>query len=204
MSRIKILFVFLLSSTLFPATGGAQPSLNAKLAELETRVQALEEYSEKLQKSLNSFSQKLVNTVDEQLRAAAGETAVLNPISRKVTKIETNTGTFLVSIQKTEKLSNGDGYRLYLQVGNPHGATYGDVKIRLYWGTKWDPSYQNVPYEEWRNSLTGGEYVYNGLLESGVWTDIAVDLIPAAYNQLQYVECQMEVNTVKLQKAKTF
>ncbi len=170
--------------------------------DLRSRVTALEVSTRKLQASMNEFSTNLVKNLDQQLQAATTKTVVLEPLSRKVTKIETNTGMFLVSVQRLDKIDKG--YRLYLQIGNPNAATYGDAKIRVYWGGKWDPNLPSFPYDKWRQSLAGAEFVYSGSLEAGTWTDIAVDLKPAEFSQVQHIECEMEVNTVKLQKLRNF
>ena len=178
----------------------AQQNVNVKVEDLRKRVAALEDYTQKLQSSMNDFSKNLVNNVDQQLQDIKRRFAVLSPVSSKVVKIETNTGIFLISVQRMDKIDKG--YRLYLQVGNPNAATYGDAKLRLFWGPKRDEQSANAPNENWRQSLAGAEYVYPGMLEAGAWTDIVVDLKPAEFSQVQYIECEMDVSTVKLQKTK--
>lgn len=193
-----VIAVVFLAAQASPAD--AQQASAAKVEELRKRVEKLEEYTEKLQAGLNDFSKNLVSNLDQQLQAVRSNAVVVNPLSRKVSKIETNTGTFLLAVSRMDK--SGEGYRLFLQIGNPNAATYGDVKLRLYWGSPFSAVSATTTYDKWRQSLKGSEFVYAGTLEAGVWTDIAVDLKPAAYSQLQYIECEMEVNTVKLQKAR--
>lgn len=178
----------------------AEQSNAAKIDDLRSRVAVLEGNVQTLQTGINDFSKTLVHNVDQQLQRAQSRAVVINPLSRKVSKIETNTGTFLLAVSRMEKIDKG--YRLYLQIGNTNAATYGDVKFRFFWGSAMPGSSADNAYEKWRQSLTGAEFAYTGTLEAGVWTDIAVELKPSEYNQLQYVECEMEVNTVKLQKAR--
>ncbi len=178
----------------------AEQSNAAKIDDLRSRVAVLEGNVQTLQTGINDFSKTLVRNVDQQLQLAKSRSVVINPLSRKVSKIETNTGTFLLAVSRMEKIDKG--YRLYLQIGNTNAATYGDVKFRFFWGSAMPESSADNAYEKWRQSLTGAEFAYTGTLEAGVWTDIAVELKPSEYNQLQYVECEMEVNTVKLQKAR--
>lgn len=185
-----------------PGFAQSQQNSNVKIDELRSRVAALEDYTQKLQGSLNDFSRNLVSNVDQQLQTVKSNAVVVNPLSKKVSKIETNTGTFLLAVSRMDKIDKG--YRLYLQIGNPNSANYGDVKLRLFWGSIENPSAGKMTYEKWRQSLTGSEFVYSGVLEAGVWTDIAVDLKPAEYSQLHYIECEMEVNTVRLQKSRNF
>ncbi len=184
----------------FSSAFAAEQGNAAKIDDLRNRVAVLEGNVQTLQTGINDFSKTLVRNVDQQLQLAKSRAVVINPLSRKVSKIETNTGTFLLAVSRMEKMDKG--YRLYLQIGNTNAATYGDIKFRFFWGSVMPVSPTENVYEKWRQSLTGAEFVYTGTLEAGVWTDIAVELKPAEYNQLQYVECEMEVNTVKLQKAR--
>ncbi len=195
---MKILQILLFVLLSIADTASAQQSNNAKIEDLRNRVTVLEDTVQKLQMGINDFSKSLVHNVDQQLQSAKSNVVVINPLSRKVSKIETNTGTFLLAVSRMDKIDKG--YRLYLQIGNANSATYGDVKFRLYWGPTTQSASGDISYEKWHQSLTGAEFAYTGALESGVWTDIAVDLKPAEYSQLQYIECEMEVNTVKLQK----
>ena len=194
---IVILYV---CGLLLPATVFAESNSAAKGDDLKKRVAVLEENVEDLQTGINDFSKTLVRSVSQQLQEAKSTSVVINPLSRKVSKIETNTGTFLLAVSRMDKIDQG--YRLYLQVGNTNAATYGDIKFRLYWGNTLNTADKDVTYEKWRQSLSGAEFAYTGTLEAGVWTDIAVDLKPVEYDQLKYIECEMEVNTVKLQKAR--
>jgi len=196
---LKIICLALTALVLFGGSNvWAQQNPNVQIEELRNRIAAQEEYTQKMQAALNEFSKSLVANVDQQLQMSRSKAISLNPTSRKVTRIDTNIGMFLISVQRLDKIDKG--YRLYLQIGNPNSATYGDVKMRVYWGTKLDETVVGPAYTKWHQSLSGAEYVYPGSLEAGAWTDIAIDLKPAEFNQVQYIECEMEVNTVRLQK----
>lgn len=174
-----------------------QQTTGAKIEELRNRLNSLEADMQKMQSGVNEFSKALVASIDQRMQAAKSKAVILNPLSRKVSKIETNIGNFLLAVSRMDKIDNG--YRVYLQIGNPNAATYGDVKFRVYWGKSLT---SDDNYDKWRQSLKGAEFAYTGNLEAGVWTDIAVDLKPADFDQTQYIECDMDVNTVKLQKAR--
>lgn len=197
---IRRCIMLIVCGLLLPVMVFAQTSSTVKVDDLKKRVAVLEENFQDLQTGINDFSKTLVRSVSQQLQEAKSTSVVINPLSRKVSKIETNTGTFLIAVSRMDKIDGG--YRLYLQVGNTNAATYGDVKFRLYWGNTLNTADKDVTYEKWRQSLSGAEFAYTGTLEAGVWTDIAVDLKPVEYDQLKYIECEMEVNTVKLQKAR--
>ncbi len=172
-----------------------------KIDDLERKVEALEKYIEKLRPTLDGLTKNLLENIDERMEALADKVIVLNPVSKKFSKIETNAGEFLLAVHKMEKIENG--YRLVLHIGNPNQAVYGGVKLKLRWGKKWEASFIKPTYEEWRRSLTIGQYSYLGSLESGRWTEVTVDLVPAQFQQIEYIECEMEVNTIQLQKVNT-
>jgi hypothetical protein len=193
---LQILNGSMLCFLYFSAAAYGQTDAEQRLSVLEGRVQAMEIYIQNLQPTLNQFSQELLSNVEQRVDAGTGKVIVLNPISKTFSKIVTNTGTFLISVQKVQKLT--EGYRLYLHIGNPNAVTCSGLKLTLSWGKKWDPSFVKPSYEEWRHSLVGGEFSYPGDLPSGAWTEIAVDLNPASYDQLEYIECQMDINAIKM------
>jgi hypothetical protein len=180
----------------FDTTAHGQTDAEQRLSLLESRIQALETYIQNLQPTLNQFSGDLLTNVEQRVDAGTGKVIVLNPISKNFSKIVTNTGTFLISVQKVQKLT--DGYRLYLHIGNPNAVTCSGLKLTLSWGKKWDPTFVKPSYEEWRASLVGAEFSYPGDLPSGAWTEVAVDLKPASYDQLEYIECRMDINAIKM------
>lgn len=189
----RVFILFALGGGLVISDALAQDS-----ADLRMRVKVLEDYVEKFKPSLDEFSQDLLNNIDRRIQVATDKIVVLNPVSRRFVKIEASAGTFLIAVQKMEKIERG--YRLVLNIGNPNTPTYSGVKLTLRWGKKWDESFAHSSYEQWRSSLTGAEYTYVGALEPGVWTEVAVDLVPADEKQFEHIECEIEVNTVKLQK----
>ena len=167
-----------------------------KISQLEAQIGALEEYLQDLAPRLNSFSRDIYKNINERVRQVSDKVIAINPVSRKFNKIETNAGDFLLAVDDMEKINNG--YRLTIKIGNPNSAIYEDVHLRIFWGRKWDPENVKPTYEEWRSSLTGAEYKFGGPLESGKWTEVVVDLTPAAATNFEYIECEMDVGTVKL------
>ena len=175
-------------------TAQAANALEEQVEVLEARVQALENYIDKLPSTMKDFSKSVTNNMDMRVKEATSDVILLNPVSNKFSKIETNVGTFLISVNRMEKTDKG--YLLYLFVGNPYAIKYTGAKIRLLWGKKWDPSYAKISFEGWRQSLTGAQYSFDGALDPGKWTEIAVDLSPV--ESLEYVECEMSVATAML------
>ena len=195
----------------------AQEDLKEKVSQLEERVQALEDYIQKLEgslsqvsknvhssfkdyskelnKNLEDFTRGLQTNLNDRLTISASKVAVLNPISKEFTRVESNAGTFLVLVDKIERAENG--YRLNLMLGNPNVATYKGIGLTIHWGSKWDPESART-YEEWHQSLRGAKFAYPGSLPSGMWTPITVDLFPATVEQLEHIECALEIQSIEL------
>jgi len=189
--------------------------------EMERRVQALEdyvatfqptllEYSENLQNSiqgytagletsLNRFTKKLQVDLDNRLRDVNRKSVVLNVTSKSYQNIETNTGNFLISVDGFESIPNG--YRLYVNIGNPNFANYEGFKLRFRWGKKYHSGY-TISFDQWRASLAGAEYTFNGKLHKGLWNQVEVDIEAPSPGDLAYLECEMDVLSIELQSVK--
>ncbi len=163
----------------------------------ERMQQGIQEYTTQLEASLADFSQNLQSDVEQRLMAVNNRITVLNPTTRAFQRIDTNTGTFLIAVDKMEQVSGG--YRLTLNIGNPNYADYRDFNLQIFWGAKWDPN-SSVNYDQWRGSLRGAEYTFNGALKRGEWQQIEVDLVPANANTMSYLECKMNVLAVELKQ----
>lgn len=176
-------------------------TLQPMFAEFSKSVEkGLTEYTTNLEKGLETYSANLESRVDERLRMNQGQAAVLDPLNPAFQKIETNVSDFLISIERTE-ITN-DGVRLFLNIGNPNYASYNGFRLKIMWGDKF-PSNAAISYENWRKTLVGAEYSFEGRLEKGLWTPVQVDLSPAiAALTNMYIECEMEVLSVELQSSK--
>lgn len=169
-----------------------QPTLVELSNDLNKSIQ---EYTKGLESSLDSYSRKLQINIDERLSRIDSTSVVLNPFSREYQSIKTNTGFFLLAVEKLESIENG--VRLHLNIGNPNFADYQDFKIKLIWGQKWAGEHV-IAYDEWRGSLTGAEFTFRGKIKKGKWNPMTVDLIPAVQGQLGYLECELNVSSVEL------
>ncbi|HPB68947.1 MAG TPA: DUF3251 domain-containing protein [Candidatus Omnitrophota bacterium] len=175
---------------------GADEFTDQKISQLEAKVSAMEQYIEDLAPRLNNFSKDLYDTVDQRMRFSSDKVVVLNPISKKFVKIETNGGDFLIAVENMSKIRNG--YRLTFRIGNPSVATISNIKLRLLWGKRWDPKNVRPTYEDWRKSLVGAEYTFNGTMAPNAWTQVSVDATPANIRQFDHLECEMTVGAVEL------
>src|SRR3989338_988243 len=155
---LSVLIVLLFFVTSF----AAEPELETKVQELETRIATLEKYIDQLHSNLESYSKEVLDQIDIKVKSGTDKVVAISPVSKKMTKIETNAGMFLVAVNKLQRTE--DGYRLLLNVGNPNLGKFSGLKFKLSWGKDFDPTSANVKYEDWRKSLLSGEYTYPGAL----------------------------------------
>ncbi len=185
--------------------------------ELEERVQTLENYIEGFQPTLNKFSEDMRNTVqtyhqglesdlnkyylklqdklDQRLSTLDNRSIVLDTSGKTFQRLDTDSGMFLISIEKLERIDNG--VRLHMNIGNINFADFADYKIKLVWGKKWTGGEVSDSYSAWRRGLTGAEFHFQGALIKGVWNPVKIDLVPA--DLVEYIECGMVVSTVILE-----
>jgi hypothetical protein len=156
---------------------------------------SIQEYTRGLEASLENYSSNLQLSLDERLDNVNNRSVLLNQFSKAYQSIETNTGTFLISVEKSEPLE--DGLRLYLNIGNPNFADYQNFQLKLVWGHAWAGKLI-MPYNEWRQSLHGAEFTFQGRIEKGKWNAITVDLSPIGSGLLNHIECEMNVSSVEL------
>lgn len=172
---------------------GFQPALNKFSEDMENSART---YNQGLESSLNKYYLKLQNTLNQRLNTLDNRIVVLDTSGKTFQRLDTDAGMFLISIEKTEKIDNG--IRLHMNIGNINFADYGDYKIKLVWGKKWTGGEQGDSYFIWKQSLTGAEFLFKGVLMKGVWNPVKLDLVPADLNQIEYMECGMTVSTVIL------
>ena len=171
-------------------------TIHPTMTELSNNLnQSIQEYTQGLETSLENYSQRLQLSLDERLNNLNRKVVVLDLFSTAYQSIEINTGTFLISVENFERLESGG--RVHLNIGNPNFADYQNFKLKLLWGTRWAGE-RVMPYDQWRQSLTGGEYTFEGKIEKGKWNKIAIDLIPSDDIVINHFECEMHVSSVEL------
>ena len=217
----KLLFTIFLSIIFFllgkPLWADVESDLKQQTLELESRIRELEdyvsivhsslkesyeqtqanfeEYKKSVETSLENYSKNLYASLEERLQDLDDDVVVLSLVSKGYKKIETNSGVFLISIQDVKRIDNG--YRLVMHIGNPNFASYQGITLRFRWGEKW-VSGTARSYIDWRQSLMGAEYNFDGKLDQGTWTQVNVDISPATTKVLEHIECSIEVESVQL------
>ena len=177
-----LIFVFVISM------GGrsvwAQPILQPQAGDVEQRVAALEQYAESLS-----------DVIDHQIKFASQRIIRLSIVSKNYQSILTNSGNFLVAVDELKQAK--DGYHLMLRIGNLSAANFQGYNVHLRWGLNWDPK-STQPFKEWRSSLKGADFDFQGSLEQGHWTPIDLILGKLERGNLAYIEMELDVSAVEM------
>jgi len=217
--KIKTLFIFIISFLVVTFSSNISLAQQVVVSDLEIRVEALERYfmtiqptleefssgiqksisayTNGLEKSLLAYSQELQSDLNIRIENIERDLTLLDISSQQVSKVDTNVGSFLLAVTKVEEINGG--VKLYVDVGNPNFANYRDFKVKLFWGRAFRPN-DDISYQHWRSQLKGAEYAFQGGLKKGQWNPIQIDLVPANLASLSYVECELELSSIELQK----
>ncbi len=173
-------------------------NLRLNLTEYSNRLQSgLEEYTRNLEQSLSDFSRQLDESLQDRIKDLNYEVAYLQPGSTAYQRINTNTGAFLIALEKV--ISIEGGFRLFLDIGNPNYATYNGFKLKIWWGRRLEPD-QKQSYDIWRSKLKGAEYSFEGSLKPGASTSIEMDVQAESREDLGHLECELRVMSIELGK----
>jgi hypothetical protein len=179
----------------------------ACVSENDPRLKKLDEI-DKLQSAAKEVTERLegitsrLESLELQAQLATTqpyESATFDPSgSRGYSRIDTNSGTFLVSIENVTPYV--DGFRVTCNFGNPTTATYNGFKLKAKWGPRYDRRAKNRNYTSWQGSLREKELDLPDHLQSGAWNRVSFVLSPAKADEFGYLELSMVTNTISLRK----
>jgi hypothetical protein len=110
-------------------------------------------------------------------------------------RLETNTGTLLVSLKDAQPYLNG--YRLNINIGNPSSVTYNGFKMKVKWGKAFK---EGADFDQWQKSLQEKELSFVETLAPGTWNPTVVHLAPATADELGTLELSMTTELVSLRR----
>jgi hypothetical protein len=127
----------------------------------------------------------------------ANKNIELDMSSRDSQRLDTDTGSFLVSVNDASPYL--DGYRVMLDIGNPSFATYRGFNLTVKWNAKynWD-KFTERSYESWKKTTREKEISYTNSLDPGAWNAVEI-LLPATDSEhLSYCEISMQTHSISL------
>jgi hypothetical protein len=149
---------------------------------LKAKIETIKKYNEFLASEIYPLKWK----VDKY------ESCHLDPTSKSYQRLDTNTGTFLVSLQDVKPYAGG--YKLVLHIGNPYIAQFKGFKLAIKWGKE----INYIKYEDWQKSLRQREVSFTETLLPGTWNKVELAISPATKEETGYLELSMVTDLISL------
>jgi hypothetical protein len=176
-------------STSDPATLKEIESLKSEVARLEAQLT-------ESKTTIKDLTSRLV-TLEIWKITQDNHTVALDLSSTNFQRLETDSGTFLVSVENATPYL--DGFRLDLSIGNPSSVTYSGFKIHVKWNSRYDYDHFSEPgYSNWQKAQREKDDSFVDRLPPGSWHKISIVLPATAADQLGFLILSMETNTVSL------
>lgn len=169
----------------------------APQAGLQKQVEELRQEVQNLRQRLSRLNLDVI-----RLRAAqdAYKTVELDPASpRKYQRIDSDTGSFLISVEEAEPYL--DGYKVQLEIGNPSSASYSGFSVTVRWGKKYDwDKFDAASHEKWEKSIREKEISFTNSLVPGMWNRVELILTPTKADELGFLEVSIKTDTISFRR----
>ena len=161
--------------------------LKNQLTMLQDRVKASESVASDLQTRVFTL----------EIAQNNHESVLLDLTSRKYQRLDTDTGTFLVSVEDASPYL--DGYRVTLNIGNTSSATYKGFDLHAKWNAAYDWSkYDKASHDRWQKAIRSKDDSFTDSLDPGKWNKVDLLIPSTTGEQLGYFVLSMETSTVSL------
>lgn len=180
-------------NTSTPKKTSATPSKNGQVTQDPTkdRLSALEKRLSDLESTV-AYYKYLID--QKQVKY---DSIQVDPSNHSFQRLDSDTSTFLVSAEDASPYLNG--YRLKLSIGNPSDAKFTGVKVKVRWARVYDFSkFTSESYKTWQSSIHEKEVALADDLMPGAWNNVDLDLVPAASDELGYLEVSIASPSVVL------
>lgn len=160
-------------------------------SELEDRISVLE-------KSLESYEKRQDNQTAEikaRVNRIDFSSAYFTPASKGYTRVDTNSGIFLVSLNDIKPYANG--FKISFRIGNLSSASYKDPTVAIRYNKAFD---QNMDYLQYVNNEKEIKSQLMKELKPGSWNNIDIVVAPAKSEDIGELIFRMETDTVSLYK----
>lgn len=151
------------------------------ISNIEYNLNQLKDKVESLESTTESLDDKF-NETKLDLLAANCSTNIVT-LNAKIQKgyqiIKFGPGFFFISLDKVEKYL--DGYKLYINIGNPYVSKFDDINIIVSWGNSKPKEYQ----------LTGSAF-------GAKWNKFEIFINPASEKDLEKISIVMDFPKVSL------
>ena len=179
------------------------------IEELRKKIQVLENDLKELKESLAITDQSVygtANSIGLNVRVTNIENRYskveLDPSSpKKYQRIETDTGSLLISLEDTFPYL--DGYKVKLLIGNPTNLTLVGFKMYVRWGPTWDRSKKFVAEEfaQYQSEQQEKEFSFTQTLLPSIWSPVEIILSKTSPSQMALITiASVSTSTIRLTK----
>ena len=187
--RAILLLAFLSVPMTVAVAQKPQPRVSSN-SDLEARITALEKRIGGLERRV--YALEYHNRKDDTAELDVSQ------LDGPYQRLNTNSGTFLVSLKNIERYLNG--YKATISIGNISSATFKGFELTMSWAAA-EPSISNAnidAWTKWYNSRKTKNEKYTQDLVPGAWNQVEIILLPARADELGYLEVSLATNTVSL------
>jgi Protein of unknown function (DUF3251) len=167
-----------------------QPAVSTRDAGIEKLQREVKELKETVDVLLSAVSRH-----ENEIRTLGHAAASFDPARPdKYRRIETDAGFLLVLLGKVVPYL--DGYKVELQIGNPHQMDFDGFKVSAFWGPRLTSSPDNSAevVKKERNQ----EFSFTKQLARGRWNSVSLILPSTKPEDFGYLSVIVEVNAVSL------
>ncbi len=121
--------------------------------------------------------------------------ATFDPSSQGYQRIETDNGSFLLSLSDLQPYA--DGYKAFINIGNPNAASFGHVELDVAWGA---PMADGESAETFNRRLKTRVVTVPSKVEPAAWNKTAIVLSPAEKADLGFIRVGVRSKSVYLRR----
>jgi hypothetical protein len=124
------------------------------------------------------------------------ESCYLDQKSKSYQRLDTNTGTFLISLE--DVIQDTEGCKLIMNIGNPYVAQFVGFKLLIKWGKRISKENNYADFEEWQKSISEKEVSFSETLLPASWNKVELTISPAIKEEIGYLELSMTTDVISL------
>ena len=160
-----------------------------QIAELSRQVEALNKVAEEYKTRFPWYADLTAERKEARALSDLHPRSVkLDPSKPGFDTITSGEGTiFFISLEQVESFL--DGYKIFLNLGNPYAAQFSDTKFTVSWNKRVPddiPDYQKWK-AEWKKGMRSEEFSNLTALKAGAWTRIVVVLARTKADELGWL-----------------
>jgi hypothetical protein len=177
-----------------PSHQQAEQTYQKQIEQLENQIVTLRE---RVKASESAASNLETRVLKLELAQSNHESIEVDLTSRQYQRLDTETGTFLISVEDVSPYL--DGYRVTLSIGNPSYATYKGFDLHAKWSGAYDwTKYSEASFKQWEASIREKSDSFPDSLDPGKWNKVDLLLPSTPASQLGYLQLSMVTNTISL------